>query len=72
MIAEWADEIWVAPIRGWKDSIGVKGELEFANKIGVDVRIIPMLLDLFVLWNVSELGKPIIEVKELPDYYDFM
>ena len=72
MIAEWTDEIWVAPIRGWEDSIGVKGELEFAKKIGIDVRIIPMLLDPFDKWNISTLGKPIIEVKELPDYYDFM
>jgi len=71
MIAEWADEVWIVPMEGWQNSIGVTGESDFAIKIGKDAKVLPALLKPFDEWNISTF-KPIIEVKELPDYYEFM
>lgn len=33
-----SDEVWVVMLDGWKDSIGVIAEIEYANKIGKIVR----------------------------------
>jgi len=35
---EWADEVWVAMIPGWKESAGVQWEVEWAKKSGKNVR----------------------------------
>lgn len=34
---EWCDEVWVMRIDGWKQSKGVKAEIEIANKLGKKV-----------------------------------
>jgi nucleoside 2-deoxyribosyltransferase len=34
---EWADEVWVAMIDGWKDSKGVQWEVEYAKAHGMPV-----------------------------------
>ena len=38
MYLEWADELWVLMIRGWKKSVGVNAEIRLARKFGKPVK----------------------------------
>ena len=31
---EWCDQVWILRLEGWKESIGVKGEIEDAAELG--------------------------------------
>lgn len=35
---EWADELWVVTLEGWKTSVGVSYEVEKARQLGKPVR----------------------------------
>lgn len=36
----WADEMWVLRIEGWKGSKGIEKEMEYAKRIGIEIRYI--------------------------------
>ena len=38
---KWADEVHVYQLDGWKESKGVKSEIEMAKKLGKEVKYIP-------------------------------
>jgi hypothetical protein len=63
-----SDEVWVAEMDGWKDSIGVREEIRFALSKGIRVRIIDMdILSLRELY-ASELEE--MRIPNIGDHYD--
>jgi len=73
MIAEWADELWVVPLEGWKSSKGVQAEIDFARSINIPVKIQTGLIEKFKNWKKILLGSPLIKIERpSPEYYEYM
>lgn len=63
-----SDEVWVAEMDGWLESVGVREEINFAMNKGITIRVIDMttlgLRDI----TASELKE--LDIKDLGDHYD--
>lgn len=39
-LLEWADELWIYKLKGWENSKGIKKEIEYAKRLGKQIKYI--------------------------------